>query len=305
MAKIEVLWIEAIVRRFLGILLFFSILAPASPAEDIQSSATHAPVAAPTIGSSTPNPNTLLDGTPVKLRLSRDLCSAKAKVGERVDFEVAEEVQVNGTAVIATGALASGVVTEAHRKRRMARGENLALTLNSVRLVDGETAAIAATAGGKGDSRTGEMLTSMAMAAVFSFAGSTVFLLMHGNEVTIPEGTEITAYIYGNVPLEMAKFAPLQAAVLQSPLRQIPATELTFTSSPDDADVELDHEYLGSTSLVVRVKAGDHTVRISKKGYQPFEKKVHAEGGSISVAAELTKKREDSAASDPITPILR
>ncbi len=31
---------------------------------------------------------------------------------------------------------------------------------------------------------------------------------MHGKDITVPKGTEITAYINGNTPLDIAKFAP-------------------------------------------------------------------------------------------------
>jgi hypothetical protein len=34
------------------------------------------------------------------------------------------------------------------------------------------------------------------------------FLFMHGKDVTIPKGTEITAYVSGVMPLDPAKFAP-------------------------------------------------------------------------------------------------
>jgi len=66
---------------------------------------------------SPPNPTLsgmlLHDGTPVKLRLNRDLSSADAKVGESVDFEVLEDVKVGDTVVIARGATALATVTEA------------------------------------------------------------------------------------------------------------------------------------------------------------------------------------------------
>src|ERR1700716_3104966 len=61
----------------------------------------------------------LQDGTAVTLRLSRSLSSADAHAGDRVDFEVAEEVSVNRIVVILKDSLASGTVITAHKKRRM------------------------------------------------------------------------------------------------------------------------------------------------------------------------------------------
>jgi hypothetical protein len=63
----------------------------------------------------------LQDGTPVKLRLNRNVSSEDATVGESVDFEVLEEVAINGVVVIPKGGVAIGSVTEAQPKRRMAR----------------------------------------------------------------------------------------------------------------------------------------------------------------------------------------
>jgi hypothetical protein len=99
----------------------------------------------------------LLDGTPIKLRIGRNVSSADAKVGEHVDFEVLDEVQVMGAVVVAKGATASATVTAAEPKRRLGRAGNLEMTLDYVRLVDNEKAALTATAGGKGGSHVGAM----------------------------------------------------------------------------------------------------------------------------------------------------
>jgi len=42
----------------------------------------------------------LEDGTPVRLRLNRTISSADAHLGDTVDFEVLEDISVNGTLVI-------------------------------------------------------------------------------------------------------------------------------------------------------------------------------------------------------------
>jgi len=45
-------------------------------------------------------PFKLEDSTPVKLRLQRHVSSADAQVGDKVDFDVLDEITVNGVAVI-------------------------------------------------------------------------------------------------------------------------------------------------------------------------------------------------------------
>ncbi len=53
------------------------------------------------------------DGTPVRMRLNRNLSSADAKTGDTIDFEVLDEVEAGDVVVIARGATAIGSVTEA------------------------------------------------------------------------------------------------------------------------------------------------------------------------------------------------
>lgn len=85
-----------------------------------------------------PPPNTLLDGTPVKMKLTEDLSSETSKSGQEVSFEVTEEVLVQGVAVIPKGAKAQATVTNAEPKKRLARGGKLEVNVDSVRLADDE-----------------------------------------------------------------------------------------------------------------------------------------------------------------------
>src|SRR5580698_3545104 len=91
-------------------------------ASDPQPTSTSSQLATPAPATTPPLPNTLLDGTPVKLRLSENLSSESSKTGQQVSFEVTEEVVVDGVPVIPKGALALATVTEAQPKRRMGRG---------------------------------------------------------------------------------------------------------------------------------------------------------------------------------------
>jgi hypothetical protein len=78
----------------------------------------------------------LEDGTPIKLRLTRNLSSADATTGDRVDFEVLEDVKVKDVIVAPRGGLALATITEAQHKRRMARGGKLNVNIDDLRLAD-------------------------------------------------------------------------------------------------------------------------------------------------------------------------
>ena len=136
-------------------LLFIVILAVVCAQSFPQQSTPPIPSSSQGQAVAVPGKPVLEDGTPVKLRLTRNVSSADAHVGDTVDFEVLEEVRVSDLLVIAKGGVAWGTVTEAQAKRRMARGGKLQVNIDSVRLVDGEKVALRAVKGGSGGGHTG------------------------------------------------------------------------------------------------------------------------------------------------------
>ena len=142
---------------------------------------------------------TLQDGTPVRLRLSRNVSSATAHVQETVDFEVTEPVIDQNYVVIPKGAVALGRVTKVQAKRRFGRAGALELSVDSVRLTDGQTIPLRATREkGEGD------MSGPRVAA--TIAASPVLVWVKGKDVAFDKGTETTAYVSGDARL--AEFRP-------------------------------------------------------------------------------------------------
>jgi hypothetical protein len=279
------------------LVLSTSVVAQQTPTAT-ESTAVQAAVPATSSTPAAVKPNSLLDGTPVKLRIGRNVSSADAKVGEHVDFEVLDEVQVMGVVVIAKGATASATVTDAQAKRRMGRAGKLDLNLDYVRLVDNEKAALTATAGGKGGSHTGAMIGAMAATAIFTLGGSALFLLMHGKDITIPKGAETTAYINGDMHLDMAKFVaspqastPLLVAEAASLSPASAQASLVVDSTPSGADIEIDGAFVGNTPSTVSVASGVHDISVKKKGFAGWAKKLNVSAGSIHLNADLDALR--------------
>jgi hypothetical protein len=160
----------------------------------------------PSIVNARGEPLLLTDGTPVRLKLNRNLSSADAKVGESVDFEVLEELKVEDFIVVSRGATAIATVTEAQPKRRMGRGGKLNVNIDFVRLSNGEKVALRAIKDTKGGGRTGAMTGAMVATGIVFFPAAPLFLFMHGKDITIPKGTEITAYVSADIRLDRAKF---------------------------------------------------------------------------------------------------
>src|SRR5579863_9005892 len=150
----------------------------------------------------------LEDETPVRLRLNRTISSADAHTGDTVDFETVEDITVNGTLVIPKGGLAFATVTEAQAKRRMARGGKLDINIDYVKLASGGKATLRAVKNMKGGGHTGGMVGGMVVTSLVFFPAAPFFLFMHGKDISIPKGTEITAYVNGDMKLDLAKFQP-------------------------------------------------------------------------------------------------
>jgi hypothetical protein len=150
----------------------------------------------------------LHDATPVRLRLTRNLSSADATTGETVDFEVLEDLKLDGFLIVARGGTAIATVTQAQHKRRMARGGKLDVNIDYVRLVNGDKVALRAVKETSGGGHTGAMTGAIVATSLVFLPAAPFFLFMHGKDVTIPKGTEISAYVSGEIKLDRENFKP-------------------------------------------------------------------------------------------------
>jgi hypothetical protein len=239
--------------------------------------------------SAPPAPNTLQDGTVIKLRLTENLSSATATAGQQVAFETIEETDVEGVVVIAKGAQALATVTTAEPRKSMGRAGKLDVNIDSVRLLDGEKAALSATQNAKGGGHTGAMAAGMVGTAIVFFPAAPLLLFVHGKDITIPKGTEITAFISGDMKLDMAKFAPAPvggAAVAGVP--NASAAGLTIEASVPNCDIEVDGSFVGSTPSTLNIAPGKHNIVVKKSGYQDWSRSMMVGSGSIRLNAEMT-----------------
>ena len=149
----------------------------------------------------------LEDATPVRMRINRTISSADAQLNETIDFEVLDDVKVKDLVVIPRGGMAWGTVTEAQPKRRMGRSGKLNINIDNVKLASGEKVALRAVKNTQGGGHQGAITGAIVATSIVFFPAAPLFLLVHGKDITIPKGTEITAYINGDIPLDPAKFA--------------------------------------------------------------------------------------------------
>lgn len=134
----------------------------------------------------------LLDSTPVRMKLGKTISSADAQVGDEVNFDVSEDVVVDGLLVIPKGATALGVINEAEPKKALGRGGKLGVLIKSVRLADNEHVVLRSGDGRKGASSTAGVVIPM----------------MHAKDIAFPKGMDFIGYVNGDTRLKRENFHP-------------------------------------------------------------------------------------------------
>jgi hypothetical protein len=188
-----------------------------------------------------PQQAVLPEGTPLRMRMNRTVSSADAQVGDNVDFETLDDVNLGDLVVIPHGSMAMATVTEAVPKRRMARGGRLAMNIDYVRLPSGGRLALRGVQGGKGGGHTGAMTGAIVATSIVFFPAAPFFLFMHGKDMVIPKGHEVTVYTNTDYVLAGVQAppppaeAPAYPAESAAPPPAPPPVPVTPDTSPSPA----------------------------------------------------------------------
>ncbi|MGA3177008.1 MAG: hypothetical protein ABSE19_06630 [Candidatus Acidiferrum sp.] len=145
---------------------------------------------------------TLLNNTPVRVKLTKTISSADAHVGDAVEFEVLDDIFVQGIPVLTKGSKAGGVIAEAEPKKRFGHAGRLAFSITSVRLADGEQAHLRGYQEASGSSNT---------------SSTAVIPLASGKDVAILKDAEFPALVDGDFPLKREAFTTPKDASTTAP----------------------------------------------------------------------------------------
>ena len=252
----------------------------------------------------------LQDATPVRLRINRTLSSADAAVGDRIDFEVLDEVRIGNTVVVARGGSAIGTVTQAEKKRRMGRGGKLDLTIDFVRAVNGDKIALRAVKEASGGGHVGAMTGGIVAASILFFPAAPFFLFMQGKDITIPQGTEVTAYSNGEIALNAAAIAPKPTVPAAAPAATTTASKGSNLTNADI--VRLKEAGLGDDVIVSKIRASGADYKVDVNDLMELKKAniseavitamIEASGQVAPAAPAVAPPAPAAAASAPVTP---
>jgi len=238
----------------------------------------------------------LPEGTKIRVRLDQNISSATAEEGQTVEFSATDAVRVGDAVVIAEGARVTGVITQAHEKRRLGRAGKLDFSIDRVRTVDNQWVPLRYTVTKKsGQShaiRTGVLTAGVA--AVF-WPAAPVMLLWKGQDVNINRGVAFDVFTDTNHAIGAATAA---AGISPGPVAPPPPPAMTpgastvgtsamvaITSSTASAEIEVDGAFVGNTPTTLQLTTGQHRI-VVKSGAKSWQRTLQvASGSTISLNA--------------------
>lgn len=130
----------------------------------------------------------LKEGTPVILKLTKQISSQEAQVGDTIHLAVARDVKVEGYIAIAVNAGATGEITVAEPTGMGGQKGRVGFTIFDTTAVDGTTVMLRMSL-----TRAGQGKEALALGGGFLLCP--LLFLKRGEQATFPVGTEVKAYV--------------------------------------------------------------------------------------------------------------
>jgi hypothetical protein len=151
----------------------------------------------------------LRDASPVRLRLRRYLLSKNAHIGDRIAFEVSEDVVVDGRVVIKKGAIGWGKVTKAQQTKGFGRNAQLDFTIDSAKAVNGQNVSLRSNRDALGGTNVAKTALGVGvLTAVRGPLGLAEAAFAKGKQVGVRAGTEFVTFVDGDQTLKLSAGAP-------------------------------------------------------------------------------------------------
>lgn len=208
----------------------------------------------------TPFELTLRDATPVRLGLSRDINFTNVKAADKVEFEILDDLRIDGMLVIGHGARAVANVTVAEPKSRFGKGGKFGMKLESVPLMNGDHTAIRMTPEGASGGSAGA-----APSLLFTIA----------KDDTFPDGATFTVYVDGESHLNAARFL----------------VDMAFTSNPPGALVTMYGAPVGRTPFTTKLAPGTYKAIFSQAGFVDLTENIIVGPGHSNAVNAMFESR--------------
>jgi hypothetical protein len=227
------------------------------------------------------------EGTLVRLKFHADITTENVVKGDRVEFDVAENVTVNGRVVIPKGAVARGVVTDvkgAGKKR--AKDAAVFFRLVAVRAADSQEIALRVMPTKPRKVDASDNLVEI----------NTPIPGLRERMIGAEKGKDVAGYTDADALVDVPEPPPetkARPAVQTPPPIVLPPEDayVDFNSNPVGADILINGTPRGSTPLRLQLPPGRHVIEIRLAGYRTWTRNMVVDPGSKpSVRATLEKE---------------
>lgn len=229
------------------------------------------------------------EGTPLRVRLENDLCSATAQEGQKVALTVVDDVAIGGSVVIPAGAPVLGRVTQAVPKS-LGRNGKVDFSVESLTAADGEAIRLRYSRDQKSSNALSKGIMSAGALVLFGPAGP-LLKVMTVKDATLQKGTVVQVFT-DEAHVFKAKGPAVAAG--ETPASQPPEDSrpaiiiVSINSTPAGAQVTVDGTAMGETPASFQIDPGAHEIQLQKDGFAVWKQKVTAKPGQpIDLDAKL------------------
>jgi hypothetical protein len=247
------------------------------------------------------------DGQLVNLKLRNILTTDNVRKNDVIEFEVTEDVLVNGHVVIAKGSTARGKIVDvkgAYKPRD--NGAEVVFQFLTVRAVDKQELPLRRMPERprKASSKDSEVheksaIAGQIMRVVGADKGKEYEVYVNGAfTVTTSDVIAVAPTAAPAAPAAAQPSAPVATPVAApAPATPMPAMDVAATSSvefdstPDGADIVVDGNLLGNTHSTLHLTVGRHDIEIRMAGYRTWTRRMVVDSESHqSVRVTLVKQ---------------
>lgn len=139
----------------------------------------------------------LQEGSIIEVMLTEPLSSKDAVEGSEIYLEVADDVQVNGKTVIASGSIVKGEITEASKAKMMGKAGKLDFTIDYAKAVDGTNIRVRSQRSFQGKNKQGGVIAAAVLL-------SPVVLLFKGKDIVLEKGKKFRVYVDKDYTLDLS-----------------------------------------------------------------------------------------------------
>ena len=254
---------------------------------------------------SKPSPSTVKDGTPLVLTTKEKMVSGEIPEGTKIKYKVERDVlDAQGRVLIAAGSTAYGKVIKSEGSGFFGRSGALNISVDNVDAADGSLIPLRAIRDETADDQETAVIVGGVLLSVF-------FVFMEGDDVTINQGTLITAFVDRDSPVASPGAAKISATELKAP------RSLTITSPSADSTVQKEDKMVVQITLtpddpeaVARLYLDGKLVKAQRGGVsriewdpRPYEKITHE--GTHTLEAEVTGVQGLLVRSNPVKFLLK